>query len=501
MNQSRSPTSGVGAKVIIGVLWMVLLKLTIHAMALINLTVLARLLTPADFGVVAMAMFFYALLESIAWFGFDSALIQNQQAGRDHYNSAFTLNLIFYSLVAVALFLIAGPVAAYYREPRVEDILQVLAVGAFVVGLENIGTVDFRKHLDFRKDYLFMISKKVAAFLVTIPLAFYWRNYWALIAGMMAGRVVGMLMSYVLSSYRPRFSLVKVAELFNYSKWLFVNTLAFTLRTRAAEPIVGRISGPSALGLFNVGYEISNLPTTELVAPINRAVFPGYAKLSHDLASMRAGYLAVIGMIALIAIPASAGIAAIAPVLIPVWLGDKWADTLPLIRVLALSGVLTALMTNSASVFLAMNKPRTLAMFSAGYIVVLLLIIYPLTQQQGPIGAAWAYVIASIIVNPLQYAALFKLLQLPLRRFLIVLIRPLLAATIMFFTVDAAIKYMTEHTPMGQFTVLASGILIGILVYVALVTVMWLIMKKPNGAERMLIEKVMPALRDKLPSR
>lgn len=89
------------------------------------------------------------------------------------------------------------------------------------------------------------------------------------------------------------------------------------------------MSGPAALGVFNMSYEISNMPTTELVAPINRAVFPGYAKLKHDLQSMRAGYLKVVGIIALIALPAAAGIGVVAPLLVPVWLGDKWDQINP----------------------------------------------------------------------------------------------------------------------------------------------------------------------------
>ncbi len=101
--------------------------------------------------------------------------------------------------------------------------------------------------------------------------------------------------------------------------------------------------GPAALGVFNMSYEISNMPTTELVAPINRAVFPGYAKLKHDLQSMRAGYLKVVGIIALIALPAAAGIGVVAPLLVPVWLGDKWIKSIPLMQVLAFSGGLVYL--------------------------------------------------------------------------------------------------------------------------------------------------------------
>lgn len=154
---ATSSGESVGTRVIVGVIWMVILKVTIRGMALISLTILARLLSPEDFGVVAMAMFVYAILDSIAWFGFDTALIQNQKAKASHYNTAFTFNVIFYSSVALLLVVLAQPAAAYYREPRVEHILYVMAIGAFVFGFENIGVVDFRKHMNYEKDFQFML--------------------------------------------------------------------------------------------------------------------------------------------------------------------------------------------------------------------------------------------------------------------------------------------------------------------------------------------------------
>ncbi|MEM7082349.1 MAG: lipopolysaccharide biosynthesis protein [Pseudomonadota bacterium] len=483
---------------IIGVIWMVLLKIAIRGLALISLTILARLLSPEDFGVVAMAMFVYAVLDSIAWFGFDSALIQNQEADADHYNTAFTFNVLFYSAVALLLVVLAQPAAGYYREPRVEDILYVMALGAFAFGFENIGTVDFRKHMLYEKDFQFMLSKKIIAFVVTIPLAYLWRNYWALVVGVLASRIGGTLISYVLSPFRPRFTLKKAGELFAFSKWLFLNTLFFSIRTRIAEPILGRMAGPTALGHFNMGYEISNMPTTELVAPINRAVFPGYAKIKNDLSQMRQGYLKVIGIIALVALPAAAGIGVVAPLLVPVWLGEKWLDTIPLMQVLAFSGALTAIMTNAGSVFLAMGQPRKLALLGGAYVVLLVALIIPLTKEYGAVGAAWAYILTSLVINPIQYGFLFHLIELNAMRFIAVIIRPVLAMAAMYGCVHLLIQWMTS-TGMGLVIQLLIAVVFGALVYGLTALFLWLAAGRPPGAEVDLIERVWPVIRRRLP--
>ncbi len=477
---------------------MVLLKITIHGLALISITILARLLSPEDFGVVAMAMFVYAILDSIAWFGFDSALIQNQQAKASHYNTAFTFNVIFYTAVALLLIVLAGPAAAYYREPRVENILYVMAFGAFVFGFENIGIVDFRKNMQYQKDFQFMLSKKIIAFAVTIPLAFLWQNYWALVVGVLASRVGGTLMSYFLSPFRPRYSLKQASELFGFSKWLFLNTLFFALRTRIAEPILGRMAGPMVLGHFNMAYEISNMPTTELVAPINRAVFPGYARIKDDLASMRAGYLKVIGIIALVALPAAAGIGVVAPLLVPVWLGDKWLESIPLMQVLAFSGALTAIMTNAGSVFLAMGQTRKLALLGGTYTALLIALIIPMTNKFGAIGAAWAYIITALVVNPIQYAFVFRMIKLKVSRFLGVLARPFASTTVMYGAVYALMQWM-DTTGLAQGIQLLIAVAAGGLIYLAMALALWLLAGKPEGAEQDFLERVWPVIRKRLP--
>src|SRR5690606_13728600 len=121
----------------------------------------------------------------------------------------------------------------------------------------------------------------------------------------------------------PRLSLAAAGEVLNFSKWLILNNAISFLRTRSPDFVIGRLAGSTALGMFTVAYEISTLPTTELVAPINRAVFPGYSRISNDLKLLRQSYLDVVGVIALFALPAALGISAISAPLVDFALGSK----------------------------------------------------------------------------------------------------------------------------------------------------------------------------------
>ncbi|MCL4721472.1 MAG: oligosaccharide flippase family protein, partial [Gammaproteobacteria bacterium] len=282
---------------------MILFKWVERGLGLISTLILVRLLSPADFGVVAMGLSFIFMGELLAAFSFDVALIQNQRATPDHYHSAWTLNVALGAGIAAFMLLLASPIAGFYGRPEVFPVVCVLALGPLLASLENIGVVAFRKDLEFRKEFLLQVSRKVIGFVVTVPLAFWLRSYWALVAGILAAKLGGTLVSYWAHPFRPRVSFSEVRSLMNFSRWLLLNNVVGFLKERSSDFVIGRLNGPAALGLYNVSYEFSNLPTNEIGAPINRALLPGYAKLKDDPGQVRITFANVAGVLAVIAIP------------------------------------------------------------------------------------------------------------------------------------------------------------------------------------------------------
>ena len=350
----NSAMHSINRKMAKGASWMVLMRFAERGLGLISTIILARLLLPADFGLIAMAMSIIAILELLSEFGFDWALIQNQSAERRHYDTAWTFNLLFGLSVASLLVLIAQLAAQFYNESRLEIVIYALALGTVIRGIENIGVVDFRKHMEFNREFYFLFGKKLITFCVTVPAAFMLRNYWALVIGSLVGRLAGVALSYLMHAYRPRLSLAARHELFHFSKWLFINNILTFARIRSADFVIGRITGTQSLGLFSVAYELANLPTSELIAPINRAVFSGYAKMSGELAVLSRGFLNVMSVIALFALPAGAGVAATADLIVGVFLGENWLAAVPLIQLLAVFGIMSAMQTNTAYVYLSL---------------------------------------------------------------------------------------------------------------------------------------------------
>lgn len=470
---------------------MVAFKMVERSIGLVSTIILVRLLEPGDFGLVAMANAFLGLLVLLTSFSFDVALIQKSNAERHLYDTAWTFNVIFGLLLALALVVAAIPVAQFYNEARLENILYVLAVSTFLGGFDNIGPVAFRKDLQFHKEFYFLLAKKLVGFTVCMVLAFTLRNYWALVCGASAGRIFEVLLSYRVHPYRPRFCLSGRKELFGFSMWLFVNNTIFFAYHRMADFIISKVAGSHALGVYSIAYELSNLPTTELVAPINRAVMPGYAKMVDDPAALSQGFLNVLSMIALCAIPAGIGIALVADSMVVVVLGDKWRESIPLIQILGVSGVFVALQTNTGSLYMALGKPHFLTMIALVHLLLLFLpLLIVLLEWHGVTGIAEAYLYSSLVIWPINFFIVARLIKLRFLDYLTVLWRPFLACALMVATVTYTRGFINDYIANMEIIRLPIEISLGAVTYMLSILFLWWASRYPDGAEKFLLSKI-----------
>lgn len=480
----------IQSKMAFGALWMLLMTLVERTLGLISTLILARLLDPTDFGTVGLAGSFILMVQMFSAFGFDVALIQNQGAAESHYHTAWTFNLILGLLILLLMLAVAEPIAKFYNHPEIFWVICLLALGPLISGCENIGVVAFRKDLDFRKEFAFQISRKLIGFAVTIPLAFWLCNYWALVAGMLAARLAGTITSYLAHPFRPHLSLGHASNILGFSKWLLVNNWVCFLKERSCDFIIGRLLGVAPLGLYNISYEVANMPTTELSAPINRALLPGFARIAHDAGKMRTAYINAISMLMLLAVPAAAGIFAVAPFLVPVMLGPKWLASVPLLEVLAFNGGLQLFHSSICTVLVANGHPDRVTKINSLYVVILLVFFGIIIPTYGLIGAAFAVTGVSILTTPVYLYQVKRSLGVSFWEFLRVTVRPLAAAV---FMVGLVRWILPEWIPDMNFAAsmgwLLEGVALGISSYTSIVLLLWLGMGRPAGAERELFDR------------
>lgn len=457
-----------------------------RSIGIVSTIILARLLSPADFGLVAMSTVLIVMMQALTEFGFDIALIQKQNATRVHYDTAWTFNVIF----AVASFLVlvgmSLPAAEFYADDRVFPIVIALSLGVLLRGFENIGIVDFRKELKFRREFKFQTLIKATATVVTICGAIAFRSYWALVIGTLTSRVVGLVLSYRMHPFRPKFSIAARKDLFSFSVWLYINNILLFVRTRGADFIVGRILGPKSLGLFSIGAEIASLPTRELIAPINRAIYPGYSRISGDLARMRRAFLNVFGVIAMIAIPSATGIAVISDSAIPALLGDNWISAIPLVHTMAFVGLLSSLHSNTGAAYIALGKPRIHVVLQSISVLILLPLAIILAESIGIIGIALAYLCANGTTFVINCFIAVRLMRISPSRAVDSIIRPSIAAALMYAIVASLQSLLL--TSMSNLVTMLICALVGGIVYISVVLFLWVLSGRPQGAETFFIE-------------
>jgi O-antigen/teichoic acid export membrane protein len=364
------------------------------------------------------------------------------------------------------------------------------------MAFQNIGTVLFRKQMNFRRDFALQIAQKLAVMAISIPLAFLLRSYWALVAGMVAGRVVGVAVSYGFLPYRPRLCLKAWRGLLDFSKWMQINGILIYVRDRGYVLVMGRLLDAPSVGLFTLADEIASLPSTTLVAPLNRAVFPGFVRVSNDAAKLRESYRSMLGLIALIALPAAVGLAAVSALVVPVVLGSQWHATIPLLTLLALAGASRILTASTVSVHYATAQPHLQTLTTGIQAFTLIPMVMLGVLQNGVIGAAWAYLLHSLLVFiPVAYWFLLRRTSIRLTDAWEPLWRPIIAAAVMFAVVKPiANAWATPEAVLAlrRLLLVVTG---GALLYVTTAALLWWLSGRPAGAERVVLNRAGPLLR------
>lgn len=485
-----------------GAAWMVLFKLIDRVLGILSTLILARLLLPADFGLVAMAMSVIAVIELASAFSFEIALIQKPRPERVHFDTAWTLNVLLALGCGLMIAALAVPAADFYSEPRVTPVMLVLAGAWFVAGFENVGVVEFRRNMDFRREFRFMAFKRLMGFGLTVALAFLFRSYWALVIGTAFSRIAGVGLSYLMHPLRPRFSLAASRDLFGFSGWLLLNNLLGVGILKAPHFIVGRLNGSAALGLYTIGSELAYTPATELIAPVNRALFPGFSRMVQDRGGFRSTFLDVIAMIILLVIPVSIGLGVVAEPMVRVLLGEKWMGAAVVIQILAPAGAIVALTSNNVSAYFALGRTSLPALILATRIVSLVAALLWLAPAGGVLGVAQAELLAAIASFAVSFPMLLRTLELSLADYFACAWRPLVGGTAMGGVVYGLLAAMgNDGSLTGELHRLMAGVATGAAAYPAVVWLLWRFGGRSSGAESILLERLGVLIASRWPRR
>ncbi len=464
-----------------GSIWMVAMRWTIKGIGIVSTIILARLLVPEDFGIVAMAMLVVGIIELFNLVGTDLALIRHKNATRAHFDSAWTLGVI-QSLILGTCVLLAAPLGeAFFDEPRAVPVIQVLSLRVYAQGFENIGTVLFLKELNFAKEFWFRVARKVGEFAVTLTLAVTIQNYWALVAGIVGGQILFIVLSYVLHPYRPRLCFTKIPELWSFSMWTLVYWIGHYGSLRMDEIIVGRISNSQAMGHYYVGSDVATTPTAEMIAPLGRALFPSYSRLQDSPKQLYDAYLNVLSAVTLICFATGTGLALVAHDLVVVFLGEKWVESIPIMFWIAFAAAVFVYSNTAMTVLLAAGFARRAAVqiWLRNGVLLAALIYAGMRGDLTEIAAMRLWM--TLLFVPLFFYSLRVVIPIKVRDVLDVTWRPAIAAAAM-----AGVLHLIPDDIFGDLIALRLfvDVAAGSAVYAVTVLGLWYAAGQPPGSER-----------------
>lgn len=321
-----------------GVGWIVAWRGVTRILGLASTLILVRLLTPSDFGLITLAMSCVVIVDAVSFIGVEDSLVREKAPTRALLDTAFTLNVLRAIVSALAIAALAKPAATFLENPDLMPIILVFAACAAIQGFSNIGTVAFRRDMEFEKEFQLQILPRLAAVLLTICLAVTFRSYWALAVGIVLQRVLQTALSYTMHAYRPRFSLAAWRDLAAFSGWAWAITIAFQLRGRFESILIGRMLDTSHVGIYETGKEIALLPTSELIQPACRAAYSGFSQSRNAGGDPGEPCLRLIAVLVLLSLPAGFGLSAIAAPLVQLAFGADWLDAIPVIQALGIAG-------------------------------------------------------------------------------------------------------------------------------------------------------------------
>ncbi|MDB5682905.1 MAG: polysaccharide biosynthesis protein, partial [Sphingomonas bacterium] len=230
----------IAAQLARGSMWVSASRGLVNLFGLVSTIALARLLVPADFGLVAIAITMLAILSAITNLSLAEALVQHKAPTPEHYHTAWSLGVLRGAVIGGLFALSAHAAARFYDDPRLEAVMYVLSFSVFLSGLTNPRIVVLQRSLVFWQDFVLEVSQKLVAVGVSITLAILFRNYWALVFGTLAGQLVTLILSYTILPFRPRISLRHVRELWSFSIWLTLGQLVSTINWRFDQLLIGK---------------------------------------------------------------------------------------------------------------------------------------------------------------------------------------------------------------------------------------------------------------------
>jgi O-antigen/teichoic acid export membrane protein len=386
------------------IFWLAWSRGTVQLLSLATTVLVARILVPADYGVMALASVFVGTATMLAEMGLGGAIVQFRDLERRELNTCFwiivTLATIIYAVLASGASVIAG----WFAVPRLADVLPVLALALPVDACTVVSASLLRKRLALDRLSQAEIIGWVVALPVMLCCALAGLGVWALVIGSLIRWVVNSIATFAFAPWLPglRIGGERAKEMLRFSLTIFGVNLLWTFKEQADVLVIGKITGQVTVGLYSMAKDLAMLPTAKISSVVFMLSSPMMAELQTDIAAMRRVFFRAVRLTAAIALPASAGVALVADDMVAVLLGSKWLPAVPVLRLLCVYAAIRAVDVLLPPVLVARRRQRFLFWYSLA-----LLIAVPAAAA---LGALWGGASGAVVLLTPVYCGLMAIM-------------------------------------------------------------------------------------------
>ena len=345
-----------------GMIWTSIQKFSKTGIRFISGIVLARLLTPYDYGCIGMLTVFITFSEAFIDCGFGSALIQKKQPTQTDYSTIFWWNLALSSVMYMILFLSAPAISRFYSIPILCDVLRVQGLILFIYALNLIQRNQLRKQLKFKILAITRISSSIICLIVTIAMAYMGLGVWALVTQYLLGAAIPAVVYWIYTNWRPSwtYSWKSFHELFSFGLYMFLTHMINSLSSQIQNLLIGRIYNPTTLGYYSKANSTERLGSYTISGVMTAVTYPLYAEVQDDLPRMCNMIKRLTSTIAYLTFPLLALLILIAKPVFVILYSDRWLESVPYFQLLCIAGIATCISAVNTQPIAAIGKSKVM---------------------------------------------------------------------------------------------------------------------------------------------
>lgn len=396
-----------------GISWMSAFRMATRGMTFVKTAVLARVLTPSQFGVFGIASLILALLEMLTETGINVILIQSKRNIEEFLDSAWVVSILRGTFISLLLIISSPIIASFFNTSAVLPILLFMSIVPFIRGFINPAIVTYQKELVFRSEFFLRTGVFFFDATVTVIAALITHSVYSLVWGLLAGAILEVILSFILIRPHPRFRLQHeyFKDIFHKGKWMTASGIFAYIAEEGDSFVVGKVLGAPSLGVYQMAYKISMLPISEISNVVSGVVFPVYAKIVHDKNRLWAAFVRTLSYTMIASFALSLLIFLFPKQIVLILLGNNWLAAVPVLQILAVYGFIKGFAGPASALFLAVEKQQYVTTIAFVRFTGLVITIYPMIMMYGLVGAAYSAMISVSLEIPIIIFCLIKIFK------------------------------------------------------------------------------------------